>query len=1194
MNTKIQKLLLTLAFLGLTTVVYSQSSAFTYQGVLTDQAGRANGLYDFRFNLFAASSGGGVLTTLLSADDVSVTNGLFTVALDFGAGAFDGSARWLEIAVRPGASTGSYTNLTPRQPLNATPYAVRAANFSGTIADTQLSGNVPRLNAAATFTGSVSFSNATGTFSGNGAGLRNIDLPANSGGAISPLGGFALVSSTPVGAAPVSMVTLDVNGDGKPDLITANNGTNTLTVVTNDGRGGFAFAFTLLVGNTPYSVAGADLNNDGKLDLISANLADNTLTVLTNNAHGSFGFAATIATVTPVSVAAADVNGDGKVDLIAANAYTNRLTVLTNNGVGGFVMAALLDVGTLPAGVTAADVNGDGKIDLISANYGTNTLTVLTNNGRGVFVLASLVIVDDGPFSVTAADVNGDGKVDLISANFNSATLSVLTNNGVGRFVLASTLPAGLDAYSVAAADVNGDGKLDLITPNSRSDTLSVFTNNGAGGFLLASSPAVPGGPIAVITLDVNADGKVDLISGNFVANTVSVLLSTPTFNGSFNGTFIGSGLGLSLNASNLIGSIPSDSLTSIPAYNLVGSVPSGNLLSIPAENLYGSVPASTLTTLPAENLVGSVPSSTLTVVPASSLFGTIFDLNLSPNIPRLDANDIVTGLYSFNPPSVFSPFTVNSTVQVNNLNAERVGGLRANQFWQLGGNAGTTPGTQFIGTTDNQPLELKVNGSRVLRLEPGAAGGPNVVGGSPLNFVAPGVVGATIGGGGAVSYGGFAYSNSVTGDFGSVGGGAQNKTGGQYATVGGGYGNSSAYAATVGGGYQNSSSAGYTTVGGGIANTSSGPYATVGGGVANIASGNFATLGGGYYNQAAGIGSFIGGGGSDGSTDYPNVASGGGSVIGGGIANTTAGLDSTVGGGRDNHATNAYAAIPGGAFNTAGGQFSFAAGLQAKALHNGAFVWSDSIGGDFISTAANQFLIRASGGVGIGTTRPEAKLHLYSADNPTVFRIQSTGTPGFGRIEFVSNPQGDPFQWRPGYIQSLDTGGFTGGLGFYVNGTGSGNTFGNVEVMRIVNGNVAIGNTVASNRFVVVNAYCNGTTWVNASDRNLKENFAPVDRRAVLEKVARLPITQWTYKADPAATHLGPVAQDFKAAFALGSDDKAIATVDADGVALAAIQGLNQKLEEALKTKDAELKSLQERFSRLEALVQRNIQKFE
>jgi len=120
-----------------------------------------------------------------------------------------------------------------------------------------------------------------------------------------------------------------------------------------------------------------------------------------------------------------------------------------------------------------------------------------------------------------------------------------------------------------------------------------------------------------------------------------------------------------------------------------------------------------------------------------------------------------------------------------------------------------------------------------------------------------------------------------------------------------------------------------------------------------------------------------------------------------------------------------------------------------------------------------------------------------------------------------------------------------------------------------------------------------NGTV-ITSSDRNLKAGFEQVDAQATLEKVAALAITRWHYTNDAATAHVGPMAQDFHASFGVGSDDKHIATVDADGVALAAIQGLNQKLEEALKVKDAELKALQERFSRLEAAVERRIRKTE
>jgi hypothetical protein len=102
-------------------------------------------------------------------------------------------------------------------------------------------------------------------------------------------------------------------------------------------------------------------------------------------------------------------------------------------------------------------------------------------------------------------------------------------------------------------------------------------------------------------------------------------------------------------------------------------------------------------------------------------------------------------------------------------------------------------------------------------------------------------------------------------------------------------------------------------------------------------------------------------------------------------------------------------------------------------------------------------------------------------------------------------------------------------------------------------------------------------------SDRNAKENFAAVDAESVLDKVAALPLSTWNYKEqDRSIRHLGPMAQDFKAAFGVGETDIGITTVDADGVALAAIQGLNQKLEQ----KQAEITELKQRLEKLERLI--------
>ena len=178
------------------------------------------------------------------------------------------------------------------------------------------------------------------------------------------------------------------------------------------------------------------------------------------------------------------------------------------------------------------------------------------------------------------------------------------------------------------------------------------------------------------------------------------------------------------------------------------------------------------------------------------------------------------------------------------------------------------------------------------------------------------------------------------------------------------------------------------------------------------------------------------------------------------------------------------------------------------------------------------------------------------------------------------------------GYIGSGGTVRFEVGTGqkfsFGNNGTfeidASGTTAGRFLVRN--DGNVGIGQSNPTTKLQVVNATCDGTTWANASDRALKENFQPVDALDVLARVTQIPVSRWNYKSAPSESHIGPIAQDFYSSFGLGSDDKHIATVDADGVALAAIQGLNQKLEQQLKERDDEIAQLKNLMVELKAAV--------
>src|SRR6185503_16300908 len=236
----------------------------------------------------------------------------------------------------------------PRQPITSTPYAIRAAHFSGAVTDSQLSPNIARLSANQTFSGTTRFANPansfTGTFEGNGARVTNVNLATiNSSGAISRNADLSFTSSSlPVGNAPYAVIAADVNGDGRPDLVSANYDADTLSVLFNDGAGHFTLSSSPDVGDGPTGVVAADVNQDGYLDLISANFRGNTLSVLLNDQTGHFALAASPGVGREsYAVAAADLNGDGQIDLISANVRDDTLSVLTNDGAGGFRLAAL-------------------------------------------------------------------------------------------------------------------------------------------------------------------------------------------------------------------------------------------------------------------------------------------------------------------------------------------------------------------------------------------------------------------------------------------------------------------------------------------------------------------------------------------------------------------------------------------------------------------------------------------------------------------------------------------------------------------------------------------------------------------------------------------------------------------------------------------------------------------------------------
>ena len=479
------------------------------------------------------------------------------------------------------------------------------------------------------------------------------------------------------------------------------------------------------------------------------------------------------------------------------------------------------------------------------------------------------------------------------------------------------------------------------------------------------------------------------------------------------------------------------------------------------------------------------------------------------------------------------------------------------------------------------------------------AFGAYSVVGGGELNIATNPF--STVGGG---------QSNTASDLWSTVGGGRQNTATAENATVAGGYENTaSGTTSTVGGGDNNSASGTISTVGGGESNTASGPTSTVGGGNANTAGGHLSTVGGGGGNAAEGEFSTVGGG-------NRHVALAGGSTIagGGGIAAESSrvcvggpknrrGCKFCVGGtlpgtpcdmpehcsgggvcvddssycfpgtcGPDTHTGNSAmdncATVGGGWANWAGmddgnvgSQHSatVAGGSANRALAENAFV-----GGGYVNTASGTASTVAGGDKNIANS--------YTATVPGGFSNQAGGWASFAA------------GWRAKVRDATTVGDADGDQGTFVwadltdadfTSTGS-----NQFLVRASGGTKIYSNAALT---AGVTLAAGGSAWAAVSDKNSKENFAEIDYRDLLQRLAAVPVTTWNYKAqDASIRHIGVMAQDFYAAFGVGEEETKITTIDADGVALAAIQGLY----EVVKDKECRIDQLEGEKAALEARV--------
>ncbi|HEV2453714.1 MAG TPA: tail fiber domain-containing protein, partial [Verrucomicrobiae bacterium] len=539
----------------------------------------------------------------------------------------------------------------------------------------------------------------------------------------------------------------------------------------------------------------------------------------------------------------------------------------------------------------------------------------------------------------------------------------------------------------------------------------------------------------------------------------------------------------------------------------------------------------------------------------------------------------------------------------------------------------GGLPATQLTGIISTSVL-------------PGFQGSDNAIGGGVGNFV-NGSQSAILGG----------QNNTNSANQSSIGGGGGNviQGGSYYSSIGGGGGNliqGNAYDSFIGSGYHNtiesnaivsfigggqyvtiSTNAIFSVAGGGLNNTNVGPFSVIAGGQNNLAGSN--SFAAGFFAEATNRGAFVW---ADASANgFGSVTNNSFNVrAAGGVRLVTGGTGATIDGKSVVTSPIASSALPSSLVTNGESGVTF----PNLTLTGPLTLPAGNAGGIEILSAGSDVLIGDNNGdlfLGVdsysslsagddNTACGDAAMNLESSgyENTAVgYEVLAKDTSSYdntavGTMAMYNNTStgGSENEAIGAYTLYSNNGGYGNvaigyQAGYHVT-SGSGNiAIGTAAGINITTteGNIDIGNAGTNSDSDIIRigtsgvqsaTYLAGTVYANGvaltSDRNAKENFTPVNPQTVLDKVAALPVSEWNYKTSENIEHIGPMAQDFHAAFGLnGADDKHISVVDEGGVALAAIQGLNEKLEEQ-RSENAQLKLenslLSQRLDELESEV--------
>ena len=377
----------------------------------------------------------------------------------------------------------------------------------------------------------------TGTVGGFGSGslLGSVSFLDTSNGNAqvdsASLGSFSTSLSAPipysVGNGTTRALVADLNGDGILDVVEADYGDGTISVLLGNPDGTFQARHSYPAGScsSPNWISMGDLNGDGIQDVVCNGQGNSTISVLLGNGDGSFRTGASYPlSIGPSSIAIGDFNGDGIQDLAITGNTSSTVAILLGNGDGTFQPQTTYPIGTYANSVAIGDFNGDGNLDLVVANSGSNTISVLLGNGDGTFQPQTTYATGSWPDALAVADFDGDGHLDIVVGSYSSNTVGVFIGNGDGTFQSQRGYAAS-GPVDVGVADLNGDGRPDLVVANYSTNTIATLLGNGDGTFKTAVTSPSGRSPASIAFGDFNGDGMLDVITPNNGGTpTVSVL----------------------------------------------------------------------------------------------------------------------------------------------------------------------------------------------------------------------------------------------------------------------------------------------------------------------------------------------------------------------------------------------------------------------------------------------------------------------------------------------------------------------------------------------------------------------------------------------------------------------------------------------------------------------------------------------